>query len=491
MRDSSRKRILVTGATGYVGGRLVPRLLETGYSVRCLVRDPARVQGRSWFADVSLVQADVLQCETLGAAMEGVDTAFYLVHSMAGGQGFHDRDLQGARNFGDAAKTAGCGRMVYLGGLVPTSDELSVHLESRRETGNALREAGVPVIEFRAGVIVGSGSLSFELVRYLVERVPILITPRWVNTQTQPIGIREVLDYLLASLELKGDEGRIIEIGGSEVLSYGDMMMQYAAIRGLRRKKLPVPVLTPRLSSYWVDLVTPIPASIARPLIDGLKSELVVNSDDARQLFPNIKPVSYAVSVERALDRLEASQVETAWTDALASSSKEAAPVVLRSVEGMIIERRRREVDAQMHDVYRVFCGMGGSRGWFFMQWAWAFRGFIDRLVGGVGLRRGRRDPDELRVGEALDFWRVEAVEPDHLIRLHAEMKTPGEAWLQFETNSLANGRSELLQTAYFAPKGLWGLVYWYLLYPFHVVIFSGMIREIGKRAEAGEPSSA
>jgi len=483
---TTARRILVTGATGYVGGRLVPVLIAAGYHVRCLVRDPARLQGRGWIEDVDIIRGDVLKSETLIGAFEGIDTAFYLVHSMAGGQGFQTRDLDAARNFCHAAKHAGCSRIVYLGGLAPDPEgkEASTHLKSRQETGHALREANVPVLEFRAGVIVGSGSLSFEIIRYLTERVPVLVTPKWVHTKTQPIGIREVLAYLKAAVELDLHDHTIVEIGGSDVLSYGEMMMEYATIRGLKRYRLSVPVLTPRLSSYWVDLVTPIPASIARPLIDGLKNEVRVRSANAARLFPEIKPAPYAVSVNRALDRLHARTVETSWSDALASSQVDHRSVILRTDQGMIVELRKRTISAPASKVYAVFTGIGGKRGWYFWQWAWVIRGFIDRIAGGVGLRRGRRSPDDLRIGEALDFWRVEILETDKRLRLFSEMKVPGNAWLQFETRDLSDGQSELVQTAYFAPKGLWGLAYWYLLYPVHAIIFSGMIRNIGKRAE-------
>lgn len=477
-------RILVTGATGYIGGRLVPRLLELGYPVRCLVRDPNRLQGRPWQKQAEVVAGDVLQPETLADALAGVQIAYYLIHSLAAGDDYHERDMRAARNFSQAAQAAGVERIIYLGGLAQTRSALSEHLRSRQETGEALRSGGVPVTEFRAGVIVGSGSLSFELVRYLTERVPIMVTPRWVYTRTQPIGIREVLAYLVAALTTPQSNGRIIEIGGAEITTYGNMMKSYAQARGLKRLMLPVPVLTPRLSSYWVNIVTPIPAAIARPLIEGMRNENIVRDNSARDIFPDIEPVTYEVSVKRALARLQASNIETAWSDALSTSQGDVPPVILTTQEGMIIERRQRLVAVEPEAIYRVFTGIGGQRGWFYMNWAWRIRGLMDRLIGGVGLRRGRRDPDYVRVGDALDFWRVEAVQPGEMLRLRAEMKVPGKAWLQFQTKTREDGRTLLIQTAFFAPKGLAGWLYWYALYPIHALIFSGLVDQIVRRAE-------
>jgi uncharacterized protein YbjT (DUF2867 family) len=414
--------ILVTGATGYIGGRLVPRLLKQGHRVRCLVRDPARLEGRDWYDDVEIVAGDVLAADTLSPVMRDVDVAYYLIHSMGAGADFEERDVTAARNFANAAKAAGVKRIVYLGGLAKSSSELSEHLRSRQQTGDALREAGVPVTEFRAGVIVGSSSVSFEMIRYLTERVPLMICPRWVYTRTQPIGIRDVLDYLTATLSVPESAGRIIEIGGADVITYGEMMMVYAEARGLKRWLLPVPVLTPRLSSLWVNLVTPIPAAIARPLVEGLRNENVVTDQSARDLFPQIKPAGYRTSVDRALDQLKASTVETTWSDALSTSQRNQTPVVLTDQEGMIVEHRQRTVSESPEKVFETFMGLGGKRGWLYMDWAWKIRGIGDSLIGGVGLRRGRRDPDKLRVGEALDFWRVEAVEPGQFLRLRADM---------------------------------------------------------------------
>jgi uncharacterized protein YbjT (DUF2867 family) len=480
--------ILVTGATGYIGGRLVPRLLEMGYRVRCLVRDPARVQGRPWQQAVDIVAGDVLEPETLTSSMRGVQVAYYLVHSLGAGADFHQRDLIAATAFGVAAAAAGIERIIYLGGLAEASSGLSEHLRSRQQTGESLRSSGVPVTEFRASVIVGSGSLSFEMIRYLAERVPVMICPRWVYTRTQPIGIRDVLEYLTAALAVPESRGRLIEIGGSDVVTYGDMMKIYAEVRGLKRWMLPVPVLTPRLSSFWVNLVTPIPGSIARPLIEGLRNESIVGDSGARQLFPQIQPAGYRTSVERALDRLQASSVETTWSDALSTNRSDVPPVILANQEGMILEHRQRIVSASPAGVFAIFTGLGGRRGWLYMNWAWALRGFVDQMIGGVGLRRGRRHPDAVRVGDALDFWRVEAVEPGRLLRLRAEMKVPGKAWLQFQVTPRDNQTSLLSQTAFFAPKGLPGWLYWYALYPIHKVIFSGCIDQIAYRAGLRTP---
>ncbi|MFN2195916.1 MAG: SDR family oxidoreductase [Anaerolineales bacterium] len=477
------QKILVTGATGYIGGRLVPRLLEAGFSVRVLVRDPARLQGRDWLSQVEVCVGDVFDEPSLTQAMQAIDLAYYLIHSMQGGDDFHQRDLRAGRNFGASAHQAGVERIIYLGGLGDPQADLSNHLRSRQETGEALRAAGVPVTELRAAVVVGSGSISFEMIRYLAERVPIMVAPRWVYTRIQPIAIRNVLDYLVAAIRLQDQQNYILEIGGPDVLTYGEMLLQYADVRGLRRWILPVPVLTPRLSSYWVHWVTPIPAVIAQPLIEGLRNEVIVRDDRARTLFPEIERVPYREAVQAALSGLEAREVETAWSDALATSLGDQAPVRLTTEEGMIIERRVLETHASPEEIYRTFTGLGGETGWLYMDWAWRVRGMFDRLVGGVGFRRGRRDPEDLRVGDALDFWRVENLDKDRKMLLRAEMKLPGRAWLQFEVSPSGPHTSRLAQTAFFAPKGLGGLLYWYGLYPIHALIFSGLISKVAQRA--------
>lgn len=485
MRDPDIRRVLVSGATGYVGGRLIPLLLERGYQVRVLARDVDRLAGRSWRDQVEVAVGDVLDPATLPAAMEDVDAAYYLIHSMRRHADFGERDLRAARNFAGAAAGQGVGRIIYLGGLGDADAGLSEHLRSRQETGAALREAGVPVTEFRASILVGAGSVSFEMIRNLTERLPVMICPHWVYTRTQPIAVDDALSYLTAALETPESTGRIIQIGGSNVLTYADMMLEYARVRGLRRSILPVPVLTPRLSSYWVHLVTPIPSDIAQPLIQGLGVEVIVTDDLARRLFPQIMPVDYETAVRRALESLETGAIESSWSDALVSSQGDIVPVSLSAQDGMLIERRQREVEAPANLVYAECASLGGRTGWLAFNPLWRARGAVDRLVGGVGFRRGRRHPSDLRVGDAVDFWRVEALEPGRLLRLRAEMKVPGRAWLQFEAEGLGPDRTGLLQTAYFAPKGLSGVLYWYGLYPIHGFLFSRLIRIVAERATA------
>ena len=484
------RSILVTGATGYIGGRLVPCLLEKGYRVRCFARDPDRLRGR-WDDEVEMVQGDALRYETLVPALEGVDTAYYLIHSLAAGEKeFAQRDRQAAENFGLAAREAGVQRIIYLGGIESKSDRLSEHLKSRLETGEYLRNGGVPVTEFRAGVIVGSGSLSFELIRYLTERLPVLITPKWVQTPTQPIAIRNVLEYLTQALEVPESKGQVIEIGGEDVLTYGDMFRIYAKVRGLKRLFIKVPVLTPRLSSHWVGLVTPVTNRIARPLIEGLDNEVVVHDDTARQLF-DVRLLSYEATVRLALARFADDNVDTIWSGAFSSSLGTTEVVEeLTDTEGLIQERRQLRVQASPEAIFQVIKSVGGDTGWLYANPLWKLRGYIDLLFGGIGLRKSRRSYRHLREGDTIDFWRVEAVEENRLLRLRAEMKVPGKAWLQFEVAPRRGERTLLTQTAFFEPKGLLGFLYWYLFYVPHRFIFPGMLRELGRRAETREANT-
>jgi uncharacterized protein YbjT (DUF2867 family) len=485
------KQILVTGASGYIGGRLVPRLLAEGYAVRVLARHPAHLQGRAWVDRVEVIRGDALNHADLFTAMQGMDAAYYLIHSMSGRADFRQRDLTAARNFGMVAKAAGVKRIIYLGGLGgDLENNLSVHLQSRHEVGKVLAESGVPVVEFRAAVVVGSGSAAFEMMRYPVEGMPVLFCPSWVTTRIQPISVRDVQDYLIASLALSKEEigpHRIIEIGGSEVLTYHDMMRGYARARGLRRIMLLVPFLTPPVCAAFLHWVTPIPRPLARALIEGMRNEVVVHDDSALRLFPNIHPRDYSTSLERALARIATDNVETTWSDAQVSALGDAVPVTLTTREGLLIEARQRLTSASPEAVYRVFTRLGGKNGWLYANWIWIVRGMIDSLVGGVGFRRGRRHPEELRTGDALDFWRVEELEPNHLMRLRAEMKVPGLAWLQFEIIPQVTKQNLVVQMAFFEPKGLPGLAYWYILYPIHGWMFSKLIAKVVDRAEAEE----
>ena len=476
--------ILVTGVTGYVGGRLVPRLLEAGYAVRCFGRDPDRLLGYPWLDQVQVVQGDALDRESLVRAMRGVSSAYYLIHGMKGSKANAERDLRAARNFAAAAAETGLERILYLGELVDPTSDLSPYLRARHETGHILRQSGVPVTEFRAGMIVGSGSALFEMIRYLVERQPLLVCPRWFYTKAQPIAIRDVLAYLVGALKAPDSEGKLVEIGGATCLSYADMLAGYASERGLKRALIPVPVYAPRLSAYWVHMLTPIHWSIILPLIEGLHAESLVQDDLARKLFPEIEPLDFQTAVHEALERVQSEAVETSWSDALVMVQGDAKPVKLTTVEGMMIERRSRRLNLPPGVVFSSYTGLGGDRGWLYLNWTWQVRGWADKLVGGVGLRRGRRHPDDLRVGESLDFWRVEEIKPERLLRLRAEMKVPGKAWLEFQSIPQDDGGALLTQTAYFAPRGLAGFLYWYVLYPIHGFIFSGMIRKVAERAQ-------
>jgi uncharacterized protein YbjT (DUF2867 family) len=481
-----QKRVLVTGATGYIGGRLVPRLLAKGHQLRCVARNPDRLEGQHW-PGVEIVRGDLENPDDTTHALRDIDAAYYLVHSMAAGQAFRERDRAIALAFGEAATRAGVRRIIYLGGLGDPRRVSSKHLVSRQEVGRCLAAGGVPVIEFRAAVIVGSGSASFEIIRHLVERIPVMIAPNWVNTSCQPIGVRSVLEYLVEALDHPTAKG-IYEIGGTDILSYREMMLHYARIRGLRRLVLSLPVPKPELSSRLVDLLTPIPFSIAQPLVESLQTRMVVRDDRARTAF-SVKPTGYDEAVRLALTRLEQDSVETTWASSLSSLTQDQPEAdVLGSHEGMLLDRHRRRVNATPARVFQTICTLGGEEGWPVGNALWQLRGFMDRMVGGVGMRRGRRHPRELRIGDPLDFWRVEALEVPHLLRLRAEMKLPGRAWLQFEVLPDAAG-SRVEQTAFFDPHGILGYLYWYSVLPLHRFVFPGLIDALKKQAEAAEES--
>ena len=482
--------VLITGASGYVGGRLLRTLEEQGVALRCLARRPDFLAGRVG-AETEIVEGDVLDFESLGPALAGVDTAYYMIHSMggAGPEDFDVRDRRGAENFARAARAAGVRRIIYLGGLGDEKVDLSLHLRSRHEVGRILGSAGVPVIEFRASIVLGSGSLSFEMLRSLTERLPVMVTPRWVHVRAQPISIGELLEYLVGALDLEADDSRVYEIGGAERVSYGDLMSEYARQRGLRRFMIPVPLLTPHLSSLWLGLVTPLYARVGRSLIQSIRHETVVCDDRALQDF-GVEPVGVAEAIERALAHEDREFAETRWSDALSTGGDD----LLRSDVGAAVRRGRHLADSRRCEVAvspdRAFAPIrriGGRRGWYAFGWLWRLRGYIDLLAGGVGLRRGRRDPEHLVVGDTLDWWRVEQYEPDGprlLLRLRAEMRLPGRAWLEFEVEPTERG-SQIRQTAIFDPDGLAGLLYWYGIYPLHAAVFRAMLREIAAAAVA------
>jgi len=470
-------RVLVTGATGYVGGRLVPRLIEAGHAVGVLVRDAGRYRDRTGSEAVEVIEGDLLAPQTLGEKLGGFDAAFYLVHSMLHGSAFSARDKRAAENFANAV--GAIGHVVYLGGILP-DDATSAHLRSRAETGATL-ERLLPgkVTEFRAGPIIGSGSASFEMVRYLTERLPVMLTPKWVDNTVQPIAIRDVLSYLIESLKT-GPCG-IVSIG-AEPLTFRAMMSVYAEERGLTpRRFIRTPVLAPGLAARWVGFFTPISNRLAVPLVEGMTTPLYSDTAVARERFPGIAPMPYRDAVRRTLDKVDRNLVETRWSDALGRNES----FKLTDEEGLIREVRRITVQSSPEQVFAAFTGIGGEKGWLVWGRLWAARGAIDRLIGGPGLRRGRRDPKILREGETLDFWRVERVERPKLLRLRAEMKVPGRAWLQWETEpGETAGTAKLTQTALFEPKGFWGALYWYSLYPIHLFIFSDMVRAVGRDAE-------
>ncbi len=479
-----RRLILLTGATGYVGGRLLRVLEERGEAVRCLARRPEYLRGRV-AAATDVVGGDVLNYDSLRAALDGVGVAFYLIHSMAANEDFEEQDRLAAENFARAAQEAGVRRIIYLGGL-GREPGLSRHLRSRQEVGRILRESGIPTIEFRASIVIGSGSLSFELIRALVEKLPVMIIPRWVGKRAQPLAIEDLVDYLVAAVNggLQGSE--VYEIGGRDRVSYLDIMKEYARQRGLRRLMIRVPVLTPRLSSLWLGLVTPVYARVGRKLIDSVRNATVVDDEAALEVF-GVRPRGIEEAIQRALVNEDRQFAETRWSDALSSGdTKRWGGAKFGS---RIVDSRSQKVPYELQRAFRPIRRIGGEVGWYFADWLWRLRGFLDLLVGGVGSRRGRRDPERLVPGDTVDFWRVEDFKPNKLLRLQAEMKLPGRAWLQFEVQPTSTG-STVRQTAIFDPVGIFGLIYWYALYPLHVLVFAGMLRGIATAIEDDEEFS-
>lgn len=495
-RSLGEVRILVTGSTGYIGGRLVPRLVEAGHDVRCLARDPQKLAGVPWASAVEVVQGDVGEPASLGPAMAGIDVVYYLVHAIGTGAGFEETDRRSACNVADAAAAAGVGRIIYLGGLVPVGQQASPHLASRAEVGQVFLDGPVPAVVLQAAVIIGSGSASFEVLRYLTERLPVMVTPRWARSRVQPIAVRDVLSYLVGALDLPPGTNRRFDIAGPDVLTYVEMMQRYARAAGLRRRViLPVPLLSPWLSGQWVNLVTPVPKAIAQPLIESLRNSVVAEDHDIEGLIP-VTPLGFDEAVALALRRVRTGDVVTRWSGA-AWPGAPSDPMPTDpgwSGGSAYLDERSAPVHAPPAEVWRAVEGIGGERGWYSFPLAWAVRGVVDRVIGGVGLRRGRRDPDRLRMGDAVDFWRVEAIQRGRLLRLRAEMKLPGEAWLELRLDQPQDGGApgpadgaapRLHQRAVFIPRGLAGHLYWWAVWPFHGLVFGATLANLARGAEA------
>jgi uncharacterized protein YbjT (DUF2867 family) len=480
MPVTSDRPIMITGASGYVGGRLLHRLETASRPLRCLTRRPDVLRDRVG-PHTEVVEGDVLDRGSLDTAFQGIHTAYYLVHSMGGGGDFEELDRRAALNFAEAARAAGVAQIVYLGGLGDDED-LSPHLASRHEVGRLLRGGGVPTVELRASIVIGSGSASFETVRALVERLPVIVAPRWVETLAQPIAIEDVIDYLLAAIEFERPVDAIYEIGGTDQVTYADVMREYARQRGLRRRVLRTALITPRASRMFLGLLTPVYGRVAAAMVDSLRNETIVTSPPAHAAF-TARRRGLSAAIERALVNEDREFAETHWSDALPPQRPVrwgGLPFGRRLVASSVVHVERRPEEA-FAPIQRI----GGSTGWYAANWFWRLRGFIDRLRGGVGLRRGRRDPHELRVGDTVDFWRVERLESGRLLRLAAEMKIPGRLWLQFEVDPTERD-SVVRQTTVFDPAGCLGLAYWYLLYPIHYRVFGRMLRGIQRATPVG-----
>jgi len=487
--SSTPKRVLVTGATGYIGGRLVPRLLEAGYTVRVLVRSPQKLTDVPWREQVEVVEGDLGDAARVASACEDVDVVYYLVHSMGGKGDFEQTELAAAEHVAAGAAAAGVSRIVYLGGLHPEGVELSKHLRSRTEVGRILLASGVPTIVLQAGVVIGSGSTSFEMIRHLTDILPYMPAPRWVRNFIQPIAVRDVLHYLLAGAEVDRDVNRAFDIGGPDVLRYGQMMNGYAVEAGLPQRPIaPLPVLTPWLASQWVNLVTPIPRRLASPIIESLLVDCVMSDHDIDAVIPPPEGglTGYRRAVRLALQRMRDGEVETSWRNATVDGAPSDPLPSDPDWAGhtVYIDLKERKTSASADRLFSVIESIGGENGWYSFPLAWAIRGWMDKLVGGVGLRRGRDDPQHLSVGDALDFWRVEYLERGRMLRLRAEMRVPGLAWLEMSATPVGDG-SVYRQRAVFFPKGLGGRLYWFAILPFHGIIFNGMANRITEAAVA------
>ncbi|MDQ3714844.1 MAG: SDR family oxidoreductase [Actinomycetota bacterium] len=480
---------LVTGASGYVGGRLVPALLDAGWSVRAMARKASRLRDYSWAGNVTVLEGDVLEPDSLGPALEGVDVAYYLVHAIGSGANFEATDRRAAENFAAAASSAGVRRIVYLGGMTPEGEELSPHLRSREEVGQILLDSGVPTVVLKAAVVLGSGSASFEMLRHLTERLPVMVTPKWVDVQIQPIAIRDVLHYLVGAADLPAELNRSFDIGGADVVTYRDMMQGYARVAGLPRRRIfRVPVLSPTLSAHWVGLITPVPGSLAKPLVESLKNTVVAREHDIADYVPDPPEglLGFEDAVRRAVARIRDADVTTHWSNAsVAGASSDPMPTDPDWARGdLYVDDRSSVVDAPPDALWAVIEGIGGSAGWYSWKLAWRVRGVLDRLSGGPGLRRGRRSPYDLQIGDVVDWWRVEEIVDGELLRLRAEMRVPGRAWLDLGIETDDQGRTVFRQRAIYAPRGLLGRAYWWAVWPFHGFIFGGMQRNVAARAE-------
>jgi len=482
MSGRRRRLILLTGVTGYIGRQLLPFLQQRGPAVRCLARRPAAARG-ALGGRTEVVEGDVLDPASLGPAMRGVHTAYYLIHSLGSEADFEALDRRGAVNFAAAARAAGVRRIIYLGGLAGPGDDLSRHLRSRLEVGRILRASAAQVIELRASVVIGSGSLSFELVRALVERLPVMICPRWVRTPAQPIAIRDVVAYLTAALDLPDGDSRVYEVGGPDRVSYAEIMREYARQRGLCRLMVPVPVLTPRLSSLWLALVTPVLARVGRRLVEGVRNASVVRDPAALSAFA-IRPVGLREAIRQALEAEESQFAERPASQLLGAGTRADRPAAAR-FGNRLLDSRARTVPVPPSQAFAPIRRIGGRTGWYYADWLWDLRGLLDLLFGGRGMRRRRRDPEDLRVGDRVDCWRVAAFQPDRRLRLEAEMKLPGRAWLEFEVSGDARC-STVRQTAAFDPRGLAGLLYWHVLRPVHHVTWNGMLKALAASAAPG-----